>query len=177
MADAERFTPWMNNAMVQFEIDSPNRVAAFLANVSIESARLGKTKEDLYYRDPARLVSIYPRAFKTIGDAVPYTKNSKALGDLLYKGYSGRGCLMLTWRENYQAASNALGFDYVSEPELVEQPEHAALTAAWFWASAGCNTAADRGDMGDVRRRVNGPRRLHLAETVALFNATQTWLT
>lgn len=166
----------LNKAMDQFEINTPQRVAAFLATVSVESDELTKVREDLYYKDPVRLAQIFPRAFKDAAAAAPYARNPKALDDLLYKGYSGRGLIQLTWRENYQRAGTDLGYDYVSNPDLVCDPKHAALTAAWFWATAGCNAAADRGDMDDVTRRVNGPKKLKLAERTALFNSIKGWL-
>lgn len=174
--DAERFVDHLNDAMLRFDITTPERVAAFLATVSVESSRLSKTTEDLYYKDPARLASIYPRAFKSPAEAAPYVKNSKGLGDKLYQGYFGRGLIQLTWKDNYQRATRALGVDYVREPELVAEPEHAALTAAWFWSAAGCNEAADLGDMNKVTLLVNGPRRLHLAERTELFHANIEWM-
>lgn len=169
--DAVKYVDPINVAMERFYIDSPLRVSAFLATVAIESARLTRVEEDLYYKSAERLASIYPRAFKTPADAQPYTRNPAGLGKILYAGYWGRGLIQLTWMTNYQRASNALGFNYVSHPELVCQPTHAALTAAWFWHQAGCNTLADEGDMDEITRRVNGPRKMHLEERTAQYAA------
>ena len=155
--------------MVRFDICSLQRQAAFLATVAVESAHLGKMEEDLYYKDPDRLARIYPRAFKNAAAAVPYARNPKGLGELLYKGYAGKGLIQLTWRRNYERASEALGFDYVGNPALVATPKHAALTAAWFWHDAKCNDPADKGDMTEVTRRVNGPALMHLAERKAQY--------
>ena len=155
--------------MTRFDICSLQRQAAFLATVAVESAHMGKMEEDLYYKDPARLARIYPRAFKDAAAATPYARNPKGLGDLLYKGYWGRGHLGLTWRRNYERASEALGYDYVGNPALVAEPKHAALTAAWYWHDAKCNEPADKGDMAEVTRRVNGPALMHLAERKAQY--------
>ena len=152
------------DGMTRFNIDSLQRQAAFLATVSVESQQLSKMEEGLYYKDPARLARIYPRVFRSAADAEPYARNPKGLGDLLYKGYWGRGHMGLTWRRNYERAGAALGFDYVGNPALVAEPKHAALTAAWYWHDAKCNDPADRGDMTEVTRRVNGPALMHLAE-------------
>ena len=152
------------DGMTRFNIDSLQRQAAFLATVAVESAHLSSPEESLYYKDPDRLARIYPRAFKDAKAAEPYTHNPKGLSELLYKGYSGRGLIQLTWRRNYQRASEALGFDYVGNPALVATPKHAALTAAWFWHDAKCNDPADNGDMTEVTRRVNGPALMHLVE-------------
>jgi putative chitinase len=176
MEDAEHFASVLNEAMERYEIDTPRRVAAFMATISVESARLTKTEENLYYRDPARLADLYKRAFRSPSDAAPYARNPKGLSDLLYRGFHGRGLIQLTHRENYQRASDALGIDYVDDPGLVCQPWHAAMTAAWFWSDAGCNRPADEADMREVTRRVNGPRRLHLAERTELAMATLVWL-
>lgn len=170
------FTDPLNEAMYRFEINTARRVSAFLATVAVESTNLSAVEESLYYRDPARLVAIYSRAFKNTQTAVPYTRNPAGLSQLLYKGYHGRGLIQLTWEKNYKEAGDALGYDYVGHRELLLQPKHAALTAAWFWSANGCNEAADRGDMNDVTRRVNGPARMHLAERIAQYDANIEWV-
>ena len=157
------------DAMGRFDICSLQRQAAFLATVSVESARLSSPEESLYYKDPDRLARIYPRAFKNAAAAVPYARNPQGLSELLYKNYHGRGLLGLTWRRNYERASEALGYDYVGNPALVATPKHAALTAAWFWHDAKCNDPADKGDMTEVTRRVNGPALMHLTERKAQY--------
>lgn len=157
------------DGMTRFNIDSLQRQAAFLATVSVESARLSSPEESLYYKDPDRLARIYPRAFKNAAAAVPYARNPQGLSELLYKGYHGRGLIQLTWRRNYERASDALGYDYVGNPALVATPKHAALTAAWYWHDAKCNDPADKGDMTEVTRRVNGPALMHLAERKAQY--------
>ena len=157
------------DGMTRFNIDSLQRQAAFLATVAVESAHLSAVEEGLYYKDPARLARIYPRAFKNAAAAVPYARNPQGLSELLYKGYAGKGLIQLTWRRNYERASEALGFDYVGNPALVATPKHAALTAAWFWHDTKCNDPADKGDMTEVTRRVNGPALMHLAERKAQY--------
>lgn len=162
--NAKQYHPHLLAAMAQFDITSLQRQAAFLATVAVESQNLTKMEESLYYKDATRLAAIYPRAFKNAAAAVPYTRNPQGLSELLYKGHHGRGMIQLTWRRNYERAGEALGFDYVGDPSMVSQPKHAALTAAWYWYDAKCNDPADRGDMTEVTRRVNGPALMHLAE-------------
>ncbi len=176
-ANATRFAGPLNEAMQLFRIDTPRRQAAFLATVGVESARLTATEEGLYYTDAARLARIYPRAFKTPLAAQPYTRNPKLLGTLLYKGYWGRGLIQLTWEKNYRAAGEALGYDYLSNPEIVATPPHAALTAGWYWSANGCNAQADKGDMREVTRLVNGPALMHLAERQDLYKTALAVLT
>lgn len=174
--NAKVLHPHIENAMLTFNIDSALRQAAFLATVAVESQNLTALEEGLYYRDPARLARIYPRAFKNASAAEPYARNPEGLSELLYKGYHGRGLIQLTWRRNYERASEALGYDYVSRPKMVAEPKHAALTAAWFWQENGCNEAADEGDMRAVTRIVNGPTLMHLAERKAQYEIALTVL-
>lgn len=164
LADAQTYADALSAAMDRFSIDTPTRQAAFLATVAIESAKLSQVEEGLYYKDAARLAAIYPRAFKNAAEAQTYTCNPIALGRLLYGGYWGRGLIQLTWEKNYRAAGDALGFDYVNQPSLVTEPQHAALTAGWFWDTNNCNGPADSADMRGVTLRVNGKALMQLAE-------------
>ncbi|MGJ7497177.1 glycoside hydrolase family 19 protein [Variovorax sp. RT4R15] len=169
LQDAEVYAQPLTAAMDRFHIDTPKRQAAFLATIAIESMNLTKVEEGLYYKDAARLAKIYPRAFKSAADAEPFARNPQALGKLLYQGYWGRGFIQLTWEKNYRAAGDALGFDYINQPSLVLEPQHAALTAGWFWDDANCNAPADDGDMRGMTLRVNGKALMHLDERTAQF--------
>ncbi len=169
IGNADVLHPHMEAAMTRFNIDSLLRQAAFLATLSVESDRLTKTEESLYYKDAGRLAAIYPRAFRNAMEAEPFVRNPADLGKKLYDGYWGRGLIQLTWKRNYERASEALGYDYVANPTLVSQPKHAALTAAWFWSDTKCNEPADKADMREVTRRVNGPALMHLAERKAQY--------
>lgn len=168
-ANAAKYLVAVNAAMARFEINTHQRVAAFLATVAIESAHLAAVEEGLFYSSPDRLASIFKRAFKSPAEAVPFAKNPKALSAKLYEGFHGRGLIQLTWRRNYEACGQALGVDLVGNPALLSAPEHAALSAGWFWKTNGCNEAADRGDMDAVTKIVNGPAKLHLAERKAQY--------
>lgn len=170
LEDAWIYAQPLTAAMERFRIDSKLRQAAFLATAAIESQNLTKVEESLYYKDPARLASIYPRVFKNAAEAMPFTRNPAALGKLLYGGYWGRGLGMLTWEKNYRAAGDALGFDYIAQPSMVMEPQHAALTAGWFWSQANCNEPADRGDMRGVTLKVNGKALMHLKERQAQYD-------
>ncbi|MCS9556842.1 glycoside hydrolase family 19 protein, partial [Pseudomonas aeruginosa] len=70
--------------------------------------------------------------------------------------YRGRGLLQITGRANYRAAGAGLGQPLEQEPELLEQPEWAAISAAWWWASHDLNELADRGEFAAITRRING---------------------
>lgn len=174
--DAEKYTDWLTLVMEEREITTPLRQAAFLATIAVESVNLSKTEEDLYYKDAARLANLYKRAFNSAEDALPYVRNPKALGQLLYDGYWGRGLIQLTWDYNYKNAGDDLGVDLLSEPGLVAQPEYAVKTAGWYWADNKCNESADANDMRAVTRKVNGPKLMHLDQRVSLFEAGKDFL-
>jgi putative chitinase len=175
---AHKYLEPLRAAMEKFEINTPQRIAAFLATVSVESARLTAVEEGLYYSSAERLANIFKRTFN--GDAKqaePFTKNPKALSKLLYNGFHGRGLIQLTWEENYKACGSALGVDFVEHPELLTVPDYAALSAGWFWHKNGCNQAADEGSMEKVTRIVNGPAKLHLAERTHQYEVGLSHLT
>lgn len=164
-ANAIKYAEPLTEAMAKFDITSQRQRAAFLATVAVESQNLSKVEESLYYKDAQRLANIYTRVFKGIAaKAEPYTRNSAALGELLYQGYWGRGLIQLTWLGNYSRCGDALGVDLVNNPDLLLTPKYAALSAAWFWQDKRCNEPADRGDMDEVTLRVNGKAKMHLAE-------------
>ena len=164
LANAARFAAPLAAAMPLHAIDSPRRQAAFLATVAIESARLTAVEEGLYYSSAERLCQVFKRAFPTPAAAQSCVRNPAALSRKVYAGYHGRGLIQMTWLDNYAKASVDLQRDYVGNPARVCEPSDAALTAAWFWTTYGCNAPADRGDMTAVTRIVNGPALMHLGE-------------
>ncbi|MGB6104600.1 MAG: glycoside hydrolase family 19 protein, partial [Pusillimonas sp.] len=70
--------------------------------------------------------------------------------------FRGRGLIQITGRANYRSVANGLGIDCLSEPALLEFPEDAARSAAWWWANNGCNQIADTEDFERLTRRING---------------------
>lgn len=171
LANAARYADELADAMPRFSINTSNRVACFLANVAHETRGLAAVEEDLYYTTPDRLRAIFPSLFVAAKggkyQAEAFARKPAELSRIKYGGYHGRGLMHLTWRENYQAAGDALGVDYVAWPELVTQPKHAALTACWFWAEfKDLNALADRAAMREIRVKVNGPAALGMSETI-----------
>ncbi|NNA35967.1 glycoside hydrolase family 19 protein, partial [Pseudomonas lundensis] len=70
--------------------------------------------------------------------------------------FRGRGLIQITGRANYKACGEALGLDLIRQPELLEKPQYACMSAAWFWASRGLNTLADAGQFDKITQRING---------------------
>ena len=70
--------------------------------------------------------------------------------------YRGRGLIQITGKNNYRACGEVLGLDLIAQPELLEKPQHACMSAAWFWATNGLNTLADAGKFDAITQRING---------------------
>ena len=70
--------------------------------------------------------------------------------------YRGRGLIQISGRSNYKTCGEALGLDLINQAELLEKPQHACMSAAWFWATRGHNTLADEGKFETITRRING---------------------
>jgi putative chitinase len=183
-SDAAKYHEFALEAMDRFHIAGPEQIAAFCATLGIESMHLTKMEEDLYYKDPERLAKIFRSRFDLDGDkvispeeiaaAAPYCRNPKGLSMRLYNGFHGRGGIQLTWEKNYKLHGDRLGFDYVSKPDLLIQPQHAMLSAGSYWDLNDCNSVA--GDMRAVTLKVNGPALMHLKERTALYKKALTHL-
>lgn len=139
------FVSALNTAMARRRIDTPRRVAAFLAQIGHESGQLRYVRE---------LAS--GEAYDTGALATRLGNTPAADGD--GQRYRGRGLIQITGRTNYRSCSLALFGDerLLQTPELLEEPEWAAESAAWFWESKGLNALADAGDFNRITRRING---------------------
>ena len=154
---------------------SPLRVAHFIAQLMHESGGLTKEYENLNY-SARRLVQVWPWRFQPHGPLDPddYAHNARKLANEVYGGrmgntgpqdgylYRGRGLLQLTGKGNYVAATERVrrclpdGPDFVSDPDAVLAPQWCLAVAAGEWASRGCNELADRDDLEQITRRING---------------------
>lgn len=161
------FVPALNAAVVRFKIDSPVRMAAFIAQVGHESGQLRRLVENLNYSAEA-LVRTWPSRF-TAQTAAAYARQPEKIANRVYGGrmgngpeasgdgwwFRGRGLIQLTGRSNYRAAAGGLGLPLEAQPELLEQPEQAAQSAAWWWSTHGLNELADAGRIQDIGSIIN----------------------
>lgn len=152
------FVPVLNDAMAHYQIIGVKRVAAFVAQVGHESGQLRYVRElgdDAYLSkyDTGRLASRLGNTPERDGDG---------------QKYRGRGLIQITGRANYQACGRALGLDLIEQPALLEQPQWAAQSAAWFWASRELNALADAGHFDAITQRINGGQN-GAAERRALY--------
>ncbi len=142
------FLPALNMAMSRFEIGQPKRIAAFLAQVGHESGELR------YVRELGS--DEYLSKYDTGALAARLGNTPEADGD--GQKYRGRGLIQITGRRNYLSCSQALFGDdrLLREPTLLEQPQWAAESAAWFWQRNGLNELADKDQFTAITRRING---------------------
>lgn len=145
---AEVFLPALNLALPRWEIYTPRRVAAFIAQVGHESGELRYVTEQGNDRYKAR--------YDTGSLALRLGNTLQADGD--GQLYCGRGLIQITGRNNYEACSRALFGDerLLTQPQLLELPRWACESAGWFWHSHGLNALADRGEFNHITRRING---------------------
>lgn len=168
--EIDAFFEPLSEAMEEFEINTPRRMAAFLAQIAHESGNFRQTKENLNYSADG-LNRIFPKYFKNAGrDANAYARNPEAIANVVYSNrmgngdeasgdgwaFRGRGLIQLTGRTNYEHCGQALEVDLISEPEWLETPEGASWSAAWFWDSRDLNPLADAGDIRMITKRING---------------------
>lgn len=142
------FISALNAAMERFLINTPTRIAAFLAQVGHESGQLQ------YVRELGN--NQYLSKYDTGTLALRLGNTPEADGD--GQKYRGRGLIQITGRSNYRQCSLGLFGDerLLSLPELLEQPQWAAESAAWFWEQNGLNELADRDQFNTITRRING---------------------
>jgi putative chitinase len=164
----KEFVEPLNNAFEEFEINTPQRIAMFLAQVGHESGGLSVFSENLNYSGD-RLKQIFPKYFKTVNPA-EYAKNPEKIANRVYASrmgngdeasgdgfrFRGRGAIQLTGRTNYTTCGADLEVDLVNNPDWLEEPEGAIRSAAWFWDSRDLNQWADKGDVVTVTKKING---------------------
>jgi putative chitinase len=164
--------PHIDFALGTWGILEPENTAAFVAQAKHESAGFTRIIENLYYTTEDRLREVF-RVFRNgSADPAEYVRQPAKLANLVYANrlgnggpesgdgwrFKGRGLFQITGRDNYTRMSDALGVDLIQHPELLEQPEHAAMSAAAYWTESGCSEVFL--DPDEVTRRINGSAML-----------------
>lgn len=142
------FISFLDTAMAHHNINTPKRVAAFLAQVGHESGQL------LYVRELGSDQYLSKYDIGTLGTRLGNTPEPDGDG----QKYRGRGLIQITGHDNYRQCSLALFGDerLLNQPELLEHPQWAAESAAWFWKHNGLNELADCDQFNSITRRING---------------------
>jgi putative chitinase len=185
-----RFLPFLQETCERYEINTPKRIAGFLSQIGHESGGLARLEESLNYSVDA-LLKLFGRhrisedQARRYGRAPGQAANQEMLANILYGGdfgrknlgninpgdgwrFRGRGLKQLTGRSNYTRCGKAIGVDLSAEPERLLEPRYAAQSAGWFWAVNDLNSLADRGDVGEMTRKINGGQN-GLAQRQALY--------
>ena len=157
--------------MEKFEINTPLRMAHFLAQCGHESGDLREIQENLNYSAKG-LRGVFPKYFPTDDMALHYQRNPEMIANRVYGGrmgngpeetgegfrYHGRGLIQLTGKDNYRKCSHDVFGDdrLVENPDLLATPEGAVASACWYWTSHRCNQYADQNDVLHLTKLING---------------------
>jgi putative chitinase len=160
----------------KFQINTPLRLAHFLAQCGHESGGFKVTQENLNYSAKG-LMGIFKKYFPTEAIANAYQRQPQKIANKVYANrmsngdeasgdgfkFRGRGYIQLTGRANYTAFGKSIGEDIASNPDVVPDVvsgKYALLSAAWFWSNNGLNKLADGGAtdavVTTITKRVNG---------------------
>lgn len=178
---ASRWLAPLCQAAAEFQINTPKRLAAFIAQTGHESMSFSRISENLYYSDAERVANIFRSDFdlnknriiepSEIEFARRYTRNPEKMANYVYANqggngneasgdgwrFRGRGLIQVTLRNNYRDCGKALGLDLLSNPDLLLDFTQAARSAAWYWQTNGCNELADSESFLAITRRINPP--------------------
>jgi len=166
--DAKWLQP-LEDTFAKYDINTPERQAAFIGQCAHESGNFKTLEENLNYK-PEALMRVWPSRFPDLAIAMKYAHNPEMIANKVYGGrmgngpeetgdgwkYHGRGLIQLTGKENYANCGSGIGVDLLSNPSLLNTPEYAALSAGWFWNKKGLNALADAGDFETMTKRING---------------------
>lgn len=181
MIPGNKHVSYWHNALEQllpdYDINTPQRIAAFIAQCAHESGNFTTLKENLNYKWET-LRRLFPKYFLTDEIAKEYASKpnrQEAIANRIYAGrmgngdessgdgfrYCGRGLLQLTFRSNYQAFADSIEVDgrplNINEvPEYLETFEGAVQSACWFFESNRLNEISDKGDILTLSKRING---------------------
>lgn len=156
----------------EYGIDTPKRIAAFIAQCAHESGNFRILKENLNYRAET-LVKIFPKYFPTMEMAKDYASRPNkqaAIANKVYANrmgngdeasgdgfrYCGRGLIQLTGKENYSWFAASLSISVEEASEFLQTFEGAAQSACWFWETNNLNQWADNDDILTLTKRING---------------------
>jgi putative chitinase len=153
----ELYVKAFNNVFPTYGINTPRRIAAFLGQVGVESGELRYDKE---------LASKYNKKdvtnpYESIGTLYEGRKNLGNIQSGDGPKYIGRGILQLTGRTNYTNMSKKIGVDLVDNPELACDPEISTKIACEYFKERGLLDLADKWNLDEITRRVNGNAKLH----------------
>lgn len=166
---AEQWYEALCQILPDYEIDTPQRLAAFLAQTAHESGGYRAIKENLNYR-AATLRKVFPKYFPTDELAAQYAGKPEMIANKVYGSrmgngdessgdgyrYCGRGLIQLTGKDNYTRYAQSLEISVEEASEHLTTFEGCVQSAAWFWENNNLNQWADKGDILTLTKRING---------------------
>jgi putative chitinase len=171
----------------KYQINTAKRQACFIGQCMHESGGFKFLRENLNYSAKA-LMATWPSRFPDADTAEKYARQPEMIANKVYSGrmgntedgdgakYIGRGLIQLTGKDNYMAFGEAIGEDLVANPQLVEEPRYAALSAGWFFNKRNLNALADVMDIETMSKRINGGT-IGMADRIAKINKVLDVLT
>jgi len=159
----------LSEILPEYGINTPERVAAFIAQCAHESGGFKFLKENLNYKAES-LLKVFPKYFKTLDEARAYEKKPEKIANRIYGNrmgngdessgdgfrYCGRGLIQLTGKENYSWFAASLEIPVEEASEYLETFEGAVQSACWFWEENKLNQWADKKDILTLTKRING---------------------
>ena len=159
----------LNEILPDYDINTPQRVAAFIAQCAHESGGFKFLTENLNYR-AVTLRKLFSKYFPTDALAQEYEKKPEKIANRIYGGrmgngpeetgdgfrYCGRGLIQLTGKANYQNFADSIETPVEEVSEYLQTFEGAVQSACWFWESNNLNALADAGDIKMMTKKING---------------------
>lgn len=158
----------LEDACEVYEINTPSRLACFLAQTAHESGGFKAIRENLNYSAQS-LTRVFPKYFNA-ALAAKYERKPEMIANRVYANrmgngseesgdgftYRGRGLIQLTGKNNYTRFAADFGMTLDEAVEYLETYDGAAMSAGWFWDANKLNDIADREDMLLLTKRING---------------------
>jgi putative chitinase len=162
----------LEQLLPDYDINTPQRIAAFVAQCAHESGGFTAIKENLNYKAPT-LRKLFSKYFPNDEIAALYASKpnkQEAIANRIYASrmgngdeksgdgyrYCGRGLIQLTGKTNYQNFADSLEMRVEDVPEYLATFEGAAQSACWFWEANNLNRFADAGDIKGLTKAING---------------------
>jgi len=177
----EHWCEALNKILPDYDITTPQRTAAFLAQCAHESGGFTALHENLNYKAES-LCKVWPRYFNA-SNANDYAHQPEKIACRAYAGrmgngdeasgdgwsYCGRGLIQLTGKNNYQAFADSIETDISQIPAYLQTFEGAIQSACWFWENNNLNACADSNDIVKMTKIINGGT-LGLDDRTARYN-------
>jgi putative chitinase len=159
----------LNTVLPKYEINTVDRVAAFLAQCGHESLDFTVLQENLNYGAKG-LLGLFKKYFPNEALAKEYERKPEKIANKIYANrmgngpessgdgwaHRGRGAIQLTGKLNYQAFANSIGVTLDDAIHYCETMDGAIESACWFWSKNKLNVIADKNDIVLLTKKING---------------------